>query len=83
MFLLKEVWSISEMMKVCNCVMLQMVMVEIHVWEEVDRFLHPLSQFSKQPVFVYVCVGLFIWITRLGFFLLSLCTLFASVLYFH
>ena len=39
MFLLKEVWLISEMMKVCNCVMLQMVCVEIYVWGELDGFL--------------------------------------------
>ena len=55
------------------------------VWGELDRSLThcPSSQgfSSKYPVFVYVCVGLFIWVTRLGSFLLSLCMLSASVLY--
>ena len=86
MFLLKEVWLISEMMKVCSCAMLQNGDGgNIHVWGELDRSLThcPSSQgfASKCPVFVYVCVGLFIWVTRLGSFLLPLCTLSASVLY--
>ena len=45
-------------------------------------WINTLFQFSRLCIQITcVCIGLFIWVTRLGSFLLSLCTLSASVLY--
>ena len=71
------------MMKVCNYVMLQMVMVEIHMWGELDIFLPTVPVLKALPpsdLCLCMCVSSGL-LDRVPFF--SLCVRHLLVLYFH